>query len=154
MRATFTLFFVLLFACCSARTAPRHWLDSNGFYKIKVKNKIGFINSSGKVVIEPQFAAAGNFYEDGLAPARKDGYYGYIDTTGKYVLPPIYDYAHDFMQGLAKVYKRSGSVYINTKGKELFHGIEEIEYSPDTLLICRTKSGAYGVLDRNGSIII
>lgn len=106
------------------------------------------------MVIEPQFAAAGNFYEDGLAPARKDGCYGYIDTTGKYVLPPIYDYAHDFVQGFAKVYKRSGSVYINTKGKELFHGIEEIEFSPDTLLICRTKSGAYGVLDRNGNIII
>lgn len=123
------------------------------YYQIKVKDKIGFINSSGKVIIEPQFAAAGNFV-DGLAPARKDAYYGYIDTTGKYVIPPTYDLARDFDHGVAKVFNDTISSYILTSGKVLFTGLEYIHYDSNGVWICRTKSHRSGVIRTDGKVII
>jgi bifunctional DNA-binding transcriptional regulator/antitoxin component of YhaV-PrlF toxin-antitoxin module len=123
------------------------------YYQIKVNDKIGFINSSGKVIIEPQFAAAGNFV-DGLAPARKDAFYGYIDTTGSYVIQPIYDLARDFDHGVAKVFTDTVSSYIQTNGKVLFTGLDWIRYSINGLWVCRTNSNRSGVIRTDGKIII
>ena len=44
--------------------------------------KYGFIDKSGKVVIEPQFDYAEPFSE-GLACLEKDGKLGYLDKNGK-----------------------------------------------------------------------
>ncbi|HHV28771.1 WG repeat-containing protein [Acetivibrio mesophilus] len=45
----------------------------------------------------------GDFHE-GLAKAKnKEGKYGFIDTTGKWVVQPIYDNAMDFSEGMAAV---------------------------------------------------
>ena len=61
-------------------------------------SKYGFIDKSGKMVIEPQFDdeidIAGSFIA-GLACVRKDGKEGFIDKNGKVVIEPlpIYNYA-------------------------------------------------------------
>ena len=65
-------------------------------------SKYGFIDKSGKVVIEPQFDDAEDFSE-GLAQVGKDGKWGFIDKSGKVVIEPQYDYVGDFSEGLAKV---------------------------------------------------
>lgn len=49
---------------------------------------------------------------------------GYIDTTGKTVVPPIYSLVHGFSEGLASVAieDRKGNLkwgYIDTTGKEV-----------------------------------
>jgi hypothetical protein len=110
------------------------------YYQIKVKDKIGFINSSGKVIIEPQFAAAGNFV-DGLAPARKDAYYGYVDTTGRFVILPIYDFANDFDHGVGKVYTAGYNVsYIKTTGETAPPDMERVLYDTNGQLIVQTRN--------------
>lgn len=40
-----------------------------------------------------------------VAPARKDGLWGYIDTKGEWVIEPQFDYADGFSEGLAYVQK-------------------------------------------------
>ena len=45
--------------------------------------------------------------------------YGYQDTTGKVVIPYIYDYADDFASGLARVKKDGKYGYIDETGKEV-----------------------------------
>lgn len=45
------------------------------------------------------------------------GKVGYTDTTGKEIIPCIYDYADCFKDGLAKVELNNKTFYINTKGE-------------------------------------
>lgn len=53
-------------------------------------------------VIAPQYEAAGLF-DDGLAPVKQNGKWGYIDKTGKTVIPFQYDIAGLFNEGYAIV---------------------------------------------------
>jgi len=69
---------------------------------------VGFIDTSGKVVIGPKFAAAKEFSE-GLAPAgvlqgySREPTWGYIDATGEFVIPPQFPVAEPFSEGLAAI---------------------------------------------------
>ncbi len=49
--------------------------------------KHGYINRTGKVVIQPQFDEAYPFI-NGLAYVRIKDKWGYIDRTGKYIWQP------------------------------------------------------------------
>jgi len=49
--------------------------------------KYGYIDKTGKIVIEPKFDNAWSFSE-GLARVKIDDKDGYIDKTGKYVWEP------------------------------------------------------------------
>ena len=64
--------------------------------------KYGFIDKSGKVVIELQFDDAG-YFSEGLACVEKDDKYFFIDKSGKVVIEPQFDEVGDFSEGLAKV---------------------------------------------------
>lgn len=44
-----------------------------------------------------------NSYSDGLAPAKKDGKWGFIDKTGQFVIAPIFELSRNFSEGLALV---------------------------------------------------
>ena len=58
----------------------------------------GYIDKTGKYVIEPQFSSAGIFSTNGLAFAQveENGLYGYIDATGEFVIPAKYLDAYEF----------------------------------------------------------
>ena len=75
---------------------------SEGYGAVSVSGKWGFIDSSGKYAISPQFKAVGHFSE-GLAPASDGSKWGFIDKGGKFVIPPQFEYAGQFSEGLAKV---------------------------------------------------
>lgn len=68
--------------------------------------KFGYIDKTGKVVIEPQFFVAQDFSE-GLAAVRieetSESKYGYIDRTGHIVIAPRFHQAGPFSDGLAAV---------------------------------------------------
>ncbi|MGE5458827.1 MAG: WG repeat-containing protein, partial [Methanobacterium sp.] len=68
--------------------------------------KWGFIDTKGKMVIQPQYTDVGGFSE-GLSWVRIGEYgnssCGYIDKTGKLVIQPQYDYAGGFTNGQAIV---------------------------------------------------
>ena len=52
-----------------------------------MEEKSGYIDRSGKMVIEPQFDNSGPFQE-GFANVNTDGKWCYIDRTGNYMLRP------------------------------------------------------------------
>jgi len=62
----------------------------------------GYIDKTGKTVIEPQFDDARNFQEE-LARVKINKKWGYIDKTGKMVIEPQFDRAFGFSEGLANV---------------------------------------------------
>jgi hypothetical protein len=98
-----------------------------------VTSSYGFINIKGDTVIKPIFDKTGEFSE-GLCLASKGGFkYGYIDTTGKWVVQPIYT-----METSIKV---NGEFDYSDKN-----------FSGGFAAVCKDEK--YGVIDKNGNLVI
>jgi hypothetical protein len=77
---------------------------SEGRGMILDSGKIGWVNSSGKVVIPPTYWSGDRHgFSEGLAAVRTDSGWGYIDTSGKMVIPVRFTYANDFVGDIARV---------------------------------------------------
>lgn len=77
---------------------------SEGLSDLKDNGKYGFIDNTGRVVIEPQFDDVYKFSE-GLAAVKKDGKWGFIDKTGEFVIEAQFDDAGYFKEGLVQIKK-------------------------------------------------
>ena len=76
-------------------------------------DKIGFIDRTGKLVIQPTFLIDEGYYvilpsdvyrfSEGLAMIKQEGRYGFIDKKGKWIVPAIYSYARPYKGGFAVV---------------------------------------------------
>jgi hypothetical protein len=85
---------------------------SEGLAPVLSFNKLGFIDTTGRVVIEPMFRGTSGFSE-GLAAVKvigNDGQYvwGYIDRAGRFRIAPQYSEAQPFAGGLAHVVTEDG----------------------------------------------
>lgn len=100
------------------------WKSQTHLFLIKQNQKWGYIDNTGKIVIEPQFQFADKFSE-GLALVEVGHRtYGYVDGLGKFVINPQFrDNAGKFSEGLAVVAIGEGSerrlVYIDKTGKTI-----------------------------------
>ncbi len=65
-------------------------LPSEGFFPVMKNKKWGYSDFSGKIKIGNKFEDAGTF-QNGVALVRSKGLYGMIDTTGSFIISPIYD---------------------------------------------------------------
>jgi len=94
------------------------WDFSQGFACVKLFNKWGFIDSSGKEIVTPKYDKVYSFSE-GLASVKLDRKWGFIDTTGKEVIALKYDNAFGFSNGLAIVELGGRSFKIDKTGNEV-----------------------------------
>ncbi|WP_343744258.1 WG repeat-containing protein [Chitinophaga sp.] len=102
----------------------------------------GYMDTTGKMVIRPQFREAGTFRE-GLAIVGQSVNgtirYGYVNRQGRLVVPCHYEDAYDFSCGRAAVRKNDVWEYIDRQGKTVlgpaFIRIDSI--------IDKTYGGAY-----------
>jgi hypothetical protein len=98
---------------------------SEGLAPVLSFNKLGFIDKTGKVVIEPLFRETNGFSE-GLAAVKiigSEGQYvwGYIDRTGRFAIAPQFGDARPFAGGLAHVSTLDGkSRLIDRSGKVIW----------------------------------
>ena len=79
----------------------------------------GYINASGKEVIPLKFQDLPGDFEQGIAPVKQKGRWGFIDKNGKVVILFQYVKADSFSEGLAAVVTADTNKYgyINTKGE-------------------------------------
>lgn len=84
--------------------------NQNPIYPIVFRNKLGFIDSTGKVIIEPKFEnninSEGvknmtesetleiNRFFDGICKIEENNKFGIIDTNGKVIIPIIYEHIY------------------------------------------------------------
>lgn len=85
---------------------------SEGLAPVLSFNKLGFIDKTGRVVIEPLFRETSGFSE-GRAAVKiigSDGQYvwGYIDRAGRLAIAPQFREAQPFAGGLAQVATTDG----------------------------------------------
>lgn len=154
-----------------ALLVPAWTQDTAHLFPIFKDGKLGFIDISGHEVIKPQFEArtvcfSGTDwpeFSEGLAPAgsaRKSGYidFGYIDRTGKFVIPPQFASAGLFHDGVAVVRTwmdpagpwEGGPAWINIEGKRLFTGglkDPEISFHDGLMPRLNNQKGLWGYVD-------
>ena len=93
--------------------------------------EIGFIDKSGKWVIEPQFKRAGDFSEGLALVQTKEGKYGFVDATGNFVIQPTFEWAGSFSEGLAAVFNGRKYGYIDRSGRTVIkpHFTHALDFS-------------------------
>jgi hypothetical protein len=122
------------------------------------ERKFGFMDKSGRVVIEPQFSYAGDFHE-GRAWVEvlkdREWLYGFIDKSGKLVVPLQFtQQPGDFVDGVSRVQGKYLLGFIDRNGKsvipEAFRKLD-MAFSEGLVAAVSQKDPARGVyLDAAG----
>lgn len=125
--------------------------------ELDIEYKDGFIDRTGKIVIEPKYYVACSF-EDGIAVVtpEEDGKSGFIDTTGRYVMEPIFDEAEFYSDGVAPVKKDGRWRFVDRTGAEVVLLSHKYEYvAPMHEGRASVKIGEkYGAIDKAGNLLI
>jgi hypothetical protein len=154
---------------------PKSNSFSEGLLPVETKGKWGFVDKNGRLVIDPQFEDASDF-SDGLAPVKihseettwcppdasgsRSGFtmkWGYIDKTGKLIIPAQFESAAPFSEGLAVIHNCEQAFFIDKTGKivvsgnfryasSFFGGLARVE--------TMSKEGLLsGLIDRTGQFV-
>jgi hypothetical protein len=103
-------------------------IDAVNLFPFKKDGKWGFMNRSGKHLIEAQFEAA-SFFSSGLAAVSSEGLFGFIDTFGNWVIKPQWLWVNDFQGDVAPVFQEGAFRFINKKGVLIGHqGYKQISF--------------------------
>ena len=132
-----------------------------GVARVKIDGHLAFIDENGSVLFQlPNYTSAWSFY-DGLAmvevqrPDEVDGHRGYIDHTGKLVIPLRYRSGSEFLEGLAAVKNNRGKWgYINKQGKWVIK--PQFDYADNFRKgWAIVKVGGYeGAINKSGNFVI
>ena len=119
---------------------------------IPKREKWGFINKKGQLVIEGKYEEAKNFKE-GLAAVRLDKAWGFISKKGKLMIPNQYQEVNDFSDGLARV-KPYGKPYafINRKGRVILQDLQNAQNASEGYIAFQTNT-KWGYYRTDGSML-
>ena len=137
-------------------------------FPITIEDKgTGFIDQTGKVVIQPKFVGSmyGVAFSEGLAPVQIDGQWCYIDESGKVLLKVKFArYAHGFTEGLGAVAvatKNAGTKdeetkwgFIDKTGKLVIKPQFDETYGFSEGLGRVVVDHKWGLIDRNGAWVV
>lgn len=126
------------------------------------KSRHGFANINGDVLYNDDFNNNTGIFSEGLASFEKNGKYGYVDTKGRIVIEPQYDYAYDFSEGLAMVAGEDLKCgYINKQGEIVIpfsfdsDPIDGYNYQGFSNGMAGVYiKGKYGFINKNGDYVI
>lgn len=90
---------------------PAETIKENSTYTM------GYMNTEGKIVIEPLYDDLSDFDSSGLARFVKNGKMGLLDKEGKIILKETFLYIGPFSENLALAREGNLYGYINRKGK-------------------------------------
>ena len=93
-------------------------------------------------------------FSEGVAAAEVAGKYGYINTSGEFVIQPQFEEASYFSDGWAIVEKNGKKFYINRDGENVLEpDFEDFGHFSEGLAWFE-KDGKYGYMDKSGKVII
>ncbi|MBU3181733.1 WG repeat-containing protein [Clostridium psychrophilum] len=126
--------------------------SSNGFKNIK-QSKWGFIDKTGKIIVNPIYDSVHNSSE-GLAVVLIKNKYGYVDYNGELVIKNKFQLATDFKNGLARVYVDFKGGIINKNGDYILKPTYNSIGNFSDGLASISKNSKYGFINTNGKIVI
>lgn len=127
----------------------------NGSYLFRQNRKEGLIEVTGKIILPANYKKLKPFTSNGLAAARADELYGYLNRTGTWQLPPAYLQAGDFAYDRAVVMTEDEKwQLIDATGKNyLRETYAQLWYANENRWIVE-KEGRYGAIDAEGNTVI
>ncbi len=95
-------------------------------------------------------------FSDGLAAVQryKDGQAGYINRTGRVVIPLVYDDTYPFSEGLGLVKKDGMYGFVDLEGEVIEPGYLSAGSFSGGLAVVETEKGDWGYINRNGDWVI
>lgn len=112
----------------------------------------GGTGAAQEIAIAPAFEEVGHFHE-GIAPALSNGKWGFIDTTGKWLLAPAFDKVQAGRDGRfgVEVDKRWG--YLNTSGTMVVAPRYDAVKPFSGGMAAVKKNGKWGYVSPSGKVL-
>jgi len=119
-------------------------------------NRYGFVDVKTRRVVGPQFTNAESEFAEGLLGACKQWQQcGYVDRTGAWAIPPVYVGVASFSEGLAHVWLKDESFYIDHQGRRAFTTpLKNGSGFLDGIASASTDGEHWGILDRQGHFLL
>lgn len=128
----------------------------------------GLWDPGGKVIIKPAYAQiedfseglaafnlGGEWEEEMFGPVLGGGKWGFINTSGKLVIPVQYEEVGGFHEGVASVKVGEKYFFINKSGKKAFDkAFFAVGDFSEGLACAAAGEGKWGYIDRTGKWII
>ena len=115
---------------------------------------MGIVDKTGKVVVPPHKYDGIADFCNGFALVEKDGKRGFVDQTGKEVIPCVYEGSWNFHEGLAAVKKDGKWGCIDKTGKEVIPFDYDMVFDGFSEGMVRAeKNGKWGYIDKTGKAI-
>ena len=131
---------------------------SEGLASVLLNDKVGFIDTIGKVIIKPKFEVLHQempFFEDGLALVGNNGKAGFINKKGEWVIQPIFDRVElPFYDGMAKAVIDEKYGMIDKQGVWVIEPKYEAVGLFSEGLLAVLLDGKCGFVDTTGNVII
>lgn len=120
-----------------------------------LKNSIGYIDCSGRVVVSPTYAA-GTYFSEGLASVqREDGWSGFIDANGEARTPFRFRGLSLFHEGLCPIDGSLKRGYVNRQGEVQIQGEFCVAGRFSEGLAAVSFNGySFGYINRMGKLLI
>jgi hypothetical protein len=126
--------------------------------------KYGFADINRNIIAEPVYddsrfyigaSSANSSFNEGLAPVKKNGKWGYIDLKGDVVIDFLFDDAWCFSEGLAAVKLNEKYGYINNEGKVEIDCTYVSSYDfYQGVAVVQDDENKFGFINRNGAWVI
>ena len=123
----------------------------DGLALVEVGQRMGFIDKTGKMVLEFDEADA---FSEGLAPVKIDGKFGFVDTKGKVVIKPQFEKASSFSEGLAAIELNGKTGFIDKSGEMVIQPQFRQAVSFSEGMAAVRVDEKWGYIDRTGRIAI
>lgn len=134
---------------------------SEGLARIELNGESFFIDKTGKPKLKLKNDSLTYFsFSDGMAQAfvagsNSDNRNGFIDTTGKLVIPLSFSSVYDFKEGLAAFRVESLWGFINKKGKVVIKPqFDEVEFEGFKKGLCKARiDHQWGYINQKGEFV-
>ena len=113
----------------------------------------GFVDTEGKVIINPQFSAVSNFSDGKCGVMDSEGKWGFIDKEGKIIINYQFEGASNFKNGKCVVTSANKKGLIDKDGRYIINPqFSDMIIDGDMYLV--DQDGKWGWCDRDGKLII
>jgi hypothetical protein len=124
--------------------------------RIEGRDQWGFIDKTGRMVIAPTLDLVVKKFSEGLLCVLFDRKFGYVNTSGRTVIPPCFDDARPFRSGVAAVEIDGKPAYIDHHGTVVFRPpVGHASDFENGLAPAYDRAfDRFGFIDRSGKIAI
>jgi WG containing repeat len=133
---------------CKDIPDPRYRVVSDCFY----------IDHGGRTVLAPQYSTDRSGFYEGLSVVTETYSYGYINKTGKLVVPLDFQNAEEFREGLALVSVDYVWGFIDRKGRQViplkFKWAQSFSEGLASVQLKSASPNHWGYINRSGRIVL